>query len=164
MSSPIAAQPGQYLVFELAGQSYGVPIGMVREINRVADITPVPQTPKFVEGVMNLRGKVIPVINLRLKFQINRAEFTKQTCVIVLESEIGLVGTIVDSVKGVTDFIATQIEPTPKLGDDKTMQYVMGIGKGETVTILVNVPLALSSDHFLKELQKEALSQTDHAA
>src|SRR5690242_9195390 len=105
------AKPGQYLTFTLKDQAYAVPIASVREINRVVEITPVPQTPFFVAGVMNLRGRVIPVIDLRLKFGFETSEHTRQTCIIVVEGTQGEFGAIVDSVTGVVDFTAQQIEP-----------------------------------------------------
>src|SRR4051794_20245968 len=87
MENVIEAKPGQYLTFVLNNRAYGVPIGTVREINRVSDITPVPQTATFVAGVMNLRGKVIPVVNLRLKLGMPQIEHTKETCIIVIETD-----------------------------------------------------------------------------
>src|SRR3989338_8702379 len=105
------AKPGQYLTFVLKSQSYGVPIGAIREINRLTDITEVPQTPNFVAGVMNLRGKVVPVVDLRLKFEMEAATPTKQTCIIVIDGESEQVGIIVDSVTGVIDLSPEHIEP-----------------------------------------------------
>jgi purine-binding chemotaxis protein CheW len=139
------AQPGQYLTFVLKGQSYGVAIGTVREINQVLDITPVPQTPSFVAGVMNLRGKVVPVVNLRLKFGMEDLAFTKQTCIIVVETDGGHVGMIVDRVSGVADFKADQIEASPTLGEETKMSYIIGMGKIERqVVVLVDIQKALS--------------------
>ncbi len=150
------ARPGQYLTFMLRKQAYGVPIGTVREINRVTDITPVPQTPHFVAGVMNLRGKVIPVVDLRLKFGMESEGRTKETCIIVIEAESGQVGMIVDSVSGVIDLVTTQIEPAPVMGDEKRLGFVMGMGKVEqTVIILVDIVRALG---------KEELGHVDSAA
>ena len=143
------ANPGQYLTFSINSQLYGVPIGTVREINRVTDITPVPQTPVFVAGVMNLRGKVIPVIELRVKFGIAKTAQTKQTCIIVIEGETGQVGMIVDSVSGVIELTAEQIEPAPVLGNDADMAYVMGMGKVDKgVVVLVDIVRALSRDNL----------------
>lgn len=145
----IQAQPGQYLTFTLKSQLYGVPIATVREINRVTEITPVPQTPEFVSGVINLRGKVIPVVNLRMRFGFERCEHTKQTCIIVIEGEAGQVGMIVDSVSGVMDFDASQIEPPPVLGNQEKMGFVIGMGKNEqNVVILVDIVGALAREVF----------------
>ena len=151
-SETARAQPGQYLTFVLRSQSYGVPIGTVREINRVADITAVPQTPFFVAGVMNLRGKVIPVVDLRLKFGLELAAHTRQTCVIVIEGDSGQVGMIVDSVSGVIDLKSEQIEPAPVLGDSARLNYVLGMGKVEnTVIILVDIVKALSKEALMTD-------------
>ena len=147
-----AAQPGQYLTFCLKSQAYGVPIGNVREINRLTDITAVPQTPFFVAGVMNLRGKVIPVVNLRLKFGLEETAHTRQTCIIVIEGDTGQVGMIVDSVSGVIDLKAEQIEPAPVLGDSNRLSYVLGMGKVEaSVIILVDIVQALSKVELMAD-------------
>ena len=95
------SRAGQYLTFTLAGQLYGVPIESVREINQMSEITEVPRTPEFVEGVMNLRGTVLPVVDLRKKFAVSVSEYTKNTCIVVIDVDFGPVGMIVDSVKDV---------------------------------------------------------------
>ncbi len=142
------AKPGQYLTFHLNGQSYGVPIGTVREINRVSEITPVPQTPEFVAGVMNLRGKVITVVNLRLKLGMPKIGYTKETCIVVIESEVGQVGTIIDSVNGVTALLENQIEANPA-GSASGDIYVSGMGKVENqVIILLDIVQCLSRDQL----------------
>lgn len=146
------AKPGQYLTFVLKSQGYGVPIGTVREINRVVEITPVPQTPFFVAGVMNLRGKVIPVIDLRLKFGFDSTPHTRHTCIIVIEGTKGEFGAIVDAVTGVVDFSVSQIEPAPTLGADARLGFIMGMAKIETnVVILVNIVEVLAKDQLLPE-------------
>ena len=158
MSSPekenaSLAKPGQYLTFEIRNQCYGVPIATVREINRVTDITAVPHTPSFVAGVMNLRGKVIPVVNLRLKFEFEAAAHTRQTCIIVIEGDSGQVGMIVDSVTGVIDLVQTQIEPAPVMGDQDKLSFVTGMGKAETgVIILVDIVRALSIAELIEKV------------
>jgi len=143
-----SAKPGQYLTFALNAQLYGVSIGTVREINRVSEITPVPRTPDFVAGVMNLRGKVIPVVNLRMKLGFEAIPHTKETCIIVIETTLGQVGMIVDSVSGVIELSSTQIEPTPNLGDTNT-EFVLGMGKVENkVIILIDIVRALSTQQL----------------
>ena len=143
------AIPGQYLTFHLKQQCYGVPIGHVREINRFTEITPVPQTPSFVAGVMNLRGKVIPVVDLRVKFGLEIAKQTKNTCIIVIDSDSGHVGMIVDFVSGVIDLTSEQIEPTPEVGDAKKLRHVTGMAKvNATVLILIDIALALSAEEL----------------
>lgn len=141
----------QYLTFYLKSQLFGVPIGAVREINRLSEITPVPQTPSFVAGVINLRGKVIPVVDLRLKFSMEIAPHTRQTCIIVIEGDIGQVGMIVDSVSGVIDLSENQIEPRPTMGDDVKLAFVLGLGKIDNmVVILVDIIKALGREEFTK--------------
>ncbi|RYZ78606.1 MAG: purine-binding chemotaxis protein CheW, partial [Proteobacteria bacterium] len=143
------AKPGQYLTFQLMEEQYGVPIETVREINRVGEITPVPRTPEYVKGVMNLRGKIIPVVNLRVKFGMNTQDYTRDTCIIVIDTEIGQVGMIVDSVKEVVDLVANQIEPSPVLGHEATMSFVRGMGKvDQRVIILVDIVSAFSHEQL----------------
>lgn len=149
MENEIKAKPGQYLTFHLRNQLYGLSIAVVREINRVSDIAPVPQTHPFVAGVMNLRGKIIPVVDLRLKFGFEKTQHTKETCVIVIEGESGQIGTIVDSVSGVIELDVGQIEPTPMMGDPEKLGFVIGMGKHDNkVIILVDAVYALSRAHL----------------
>lgn len=144
------AKPGQYLTFTLNAQLYGVSIGTIREINRVSEITPVPRTRAFVAGVMNLRGKVIPVVNLRMKLGFEAIGYTKETCIIVIETPLGQVGMIVDSVSGVIELAENQIEPTPNLGDISNSEFVLGMGKLENkVVILIDIVGALSSQQLV---------------
>ena len=143
------AKPGQYLTFRLKGQTYGVPIGSVREINRLTKIIEVPQTPAFVAGVINLRGKVIPIVTLRLKFGLENTEHTKNTCIIVIDGECGQVGMIVDQVSGVMDLVDEQIEATPEIGDAAKLRHVIGMAKAnDTVIILVDVARTLSKEEL----------------
>lgn len=143
------AKPGQYLTFQLMSEQYGVPIATVREINRVGEITPVPKTPEFVKGVMNLRGKIIPVINLRVRFGMPSIDYTRDTCIIVIDTDFGQVGMIVDAVREVADLNQQQIEPPPLLGNEKTLGFIRGMGKLEDrVIILVDVVSALSQEQL----------------
>ncbi len=139
------AQPGQYLTFTLSELSYALPIGAVREINRVGGITPIPETPAYIAGVMNLRGKVIPVIDLRKRFGMNGTANTRQTCIIIVESDRGPAGLLVDSIQGVANLTAEQIQPRPALGGDANLTFVTGMGKAEkSVLILVDVERILA--------------------
>jgi purine-binding chemotaxis protein CheW len=140
---------GQYLTFMLKNQIYGVPISLVKEINRVTDITSVPQAPDYVAGVINLRGKIVPTIDLRRKFGMEPTEHTRSTCIIVLESQQGPVGVIVDSVSAVIDLTDSQIEPPPILGKDESSNYLIGMGKLENqVVILINILKSLKDGVF----------------
>lgn len=159
MSDPAKAKHGQYLTFQLQSEQYGVQIEMVREINRVGEITEVPRTPEFVKGVMNLRGKIIPVINLRLRFGMVAQEYTRDTCIIVIETSIGQVGLIVDAVKEVVTFEDNMIEPAPPLGNTKVMNFVRGMGKLENhVIILVDVTESFTEEQLatMQDITEEA--------
>lgn len=145
----LKAKPGQYLTFQLMSEQYGVAIETVREINQFGEITPVPRTPEYVKGVMNLRGKIIPVVNLRVKFGMDAQDTTRDTCIIVIDTEIGQVGMIVDSVKEVVDLEENQIEPSPVLGNEASMSFVRGMGKVDNkVVILVDIVAAFSADQM----------------
>jgi len=136
----------QYLTFELNGQQYGAPIMLVREINRITETTPIPRTPVYVEGVMNLRGKVIPVINLRLKLGMSKGETNQHTCIIVVETPNGLVGAIVDKVFSVVEFRPEQLEAPPNVGSKEHL-HLLGMGKlDERVVILLDLLKLFETD------------------
>jgi purine-binding chemotaxis protein CheW len=140
---------GKYLTFMLAGEEYGLEILKVREIIGLMDITKVPQTPDFVEGVINLRGKVIPVIDLRAKFGLDRTEYDEETCVIVVDVGM-LMGIIVDTVQEVHDIVAEDIEPPPRLGGAVDTSFILGMGKvNDSVKILLDIDKVLTSDELV---------------
>ena len=155
------AKPGQYLTFQLGNRTYGVPVKSVREINPMTDITPVPKTAHFVAGVMNLRGKIIPVIDLRLKLNMEASAHTRSTCIVVvetLEDSQGnhFMGAIVDSVNSVIELATAQIEAAPVLGDASKLKFVTGMGKVDSqVLILLDVAATLSPEE-LEQAQKIA--------
>ncbi len=136
---------GQYLTFILAGEVYGLGILQVREIIGMADITAVPRTPTFVKGVINLRGRVVPVIDARLKFGMSPAEPTDRTCIIVVDVGEADVGFIVDEVAEVLNIPAGEIEDAPSFGADVDTQFIRGLSKvGEKVTVLLDISEVLS--------------------
>ncbi|HHI03489.1 MAG TPA: chemotaxis protein CheW [candidate division Zixibacteria bacterium] len=142
---------GKYLTFKLAAEEYGLEILRVREIIGLMDITEVPQTPYYIRGIINLRGSVIPVMDLRLKFGMETTADTDQTCVIVVEINSGdksiATGLVVDSVSEVLDIAGDQIEDSPSFGSDIDTNYILGIGKiGEMVKILLNIDKVLDDD------------------
>jgi purine-binding chemotaxis protein CheW len=140
-----SASAGQYLTFRLSDRAFGVPVSSVREINRMTDITPVPRTPEFISGVMNLRGKIVPVVDLRIKLGLGSQSATRNTCIVVIESESRLMGVIVDAVSSVIELQASQIEPAPSLGDTERYRYLIGMGKVEQdLVILLDVAATLS--------------------
>ncbi len=141
---------GKYLTFDLAEEEYGVEILRVREIIGMMAITPVPKTPEYVLGVINLRGKVIPVVDLRLKFGLPYKEPDERTCVIVVEmtGDGGTVqmGIVVDRVNEVVDVKAGEIEPTPSFGVSLDTAFILGMAKvGDKVKILLDIDKVLSA-------------------
>ena len=137
---------GKYLTFALAKEEYGLEILKVREIMGMMDITAVPKTPDFVKGVINLRGKVIPVIDLRSKFQMETVEQTEETCIIVVDVDGVEMGIIVDKVSEVLDIAAEEIEDAPAFGANVNTDFILGMGKvRERVTILLDISKVLSN-------------------
>ena len=145
----------KYLTFLLSEEEYGLEILKVREIIKIMDITSVPQTSDFVEGVINLRGKVIPVIDLRCKFGLPRADYDDQTCIIVVD--VGtLMGIIVDTVREVYDISRGSIEPPPQLGGAVNTDFILGMGKvGDDVKILLDIEKVLTGDELVQVQQVE---------
>ena len=135
----------KYLTFVLGNSEYGVPVQKVREIIKAMEITSVPQVASYVKGVINLRGKVIPVADLRLKFGLAHAEYTDRTCIIVVEmaaqrSTVALVGVVVDSVSDVVSITADEIEEAPEVGEHNGSGCVEALAKVKgTVKIIVNL-------------------------
>jgi purine-binding chemotaxis protein CheW len=135
---------GKYLTFALGNEEYGLEILKVREIIGYMDITAVPQMPPYIKGVINLRGQVIPVIDLRAKFSMAAAEFTEQTCIIVVEiAQHGgkfNTGIVVDHVSEVLDIAGENIEESPQFGADVKTDFILGMGKvGDKVKILLDI-------------------------
>ena len=149
MNELVKAKPGQYLTFQLMQEQYGLPIETIREINQYAEITPVPRTPDFIKGVMNLRGKIIPVVDLRLKFGLSHTDVTRDTCIVVIDSTEGQVGMVVDAVREVVDLDEKQIEPAPVLAHDQHRSFITGMGKlDKHVVILVDIVSEFSHDQL----------------
>ena len=144
------ARAGKYLTFQLATEEFGIRVLKVREIMGLQDITAVPQTPNYVKGVLNLRGKVVPVVDLRLKFALPAAEYTPRTCIIVtqVQGETGpvMVGIVVDGVSEVLNLTAQDLEDTPDFGDDAAVRYLLGMAKVKgKVKILLDIDQVLST-------------------
>ena len=151
---------GKYLTFSLADEEYGIGILKIREIIGMLPITAVPQTPSFVKGVINLRGKVIPVMDLRLRFGLEESAYTERTCIIVVEID-GLAGTVqigivVDAVSEVLNIKGEDIEATPTFGTSLNTDYILGMAKMEGgVKILLDIDKVLNSEE-LAVLQEAA--------
>ncbi len=145
----MANNEGEFLTFLLAKEEYGIEILKVREIIGLMDITTVPQTPDYGKGVINLRGKVISVIDLRLKFSMSEAEYTRETCIIVVEVGNALVGIVVDSVSEVLDIKSSEIEKTPKFGQAIDTEFILGLGKTKgKIVILLDIENVLSLEEL----------------
>ncbi len=145
------AGAGKYLTFALAHEEYGVPVLKVREIIKIMDITSVPQVPPHIKGVINLRGKVIPIVDLRAKFGLPGADYTERTCIIVVEVNTPgrrlMLGTIVDAVSEVLNIAAEEIEPTPDFGERLDTHYMAGVAKVKgAVKILLDLDRVVSAE------------------
>lgn len=141
---------GKYLTFMLGKESYGLEILKVREIIGMIDITPLPQTPNFVKGVVNLRGKVIPVVDLRTKFGLEDKGITNETCMIIVDLGQKHMALIVDSVHEVVDIPKGSIEKTPSFGVQVKLDFVKGIGKlASGVVILLDIDRVLTSEELV---------------
>jgi purine-binding chemotaxis protein CheW len=149
----IGDKEGKYLTFSLAGEEYGIGILKVKEIIGMMPITIVPQTPPYIKGVINLRGKVIPVIDLRLKFMMTAADYTERTCIIVVEITTAgrtiLMGILVDSVSEVLNIKGADIEETPAFGTKLNTEFILGMAKvGGGIKILLDIDQVLSIDEI----------------
>jgi len=154
----MANNDGKYLTFTLANEEYGIGILKIKEIIGMMSITTVPQTPEFVKGVINLRGKVIPVVDLRLRFGMEEIDYTERTCIVVVEiaaqSGTVMIGIVVDSVSEVLNIKGEDIEETPTFGTRLNTDYILGMAKMEGgVKILLDIDRVLNADeiHLLEK-------------
>lgn len=151
--SAVDNRSGKYLVFELNGEECCIQVLKVREIMGVQDITAVPQTPGYVRGVINLRGKVIPVVDLRLKFGLPEVAYNQRTCIIVVQVEKEnrkmLMGIVVDSVAEVLNIMAGDIEDTPNFGQGVATPYLLGMAKVKgKVKLLLDIDEVMTSQEL----------------
>lgn len=141
---------GKFLTFQLKDEEYGLEILKVREIMGIMDITTVPQTPPYVKGVINLRGQVIPVIDLRLKFGMEEGQYDKRTCIVVVNVDGLQMGIVVDTVSEVMDIESEAIEATPSFGTKLNTDYILGMGKVQgAVKILLDIGEVLNSEEMV---------------
>ncbi|MEJ5360312.1 MAG: chemotaxis protein CheW [Desulfobacterales bacterium] len=152
-SDPATGREGKYLTFSLGKEEYGIGILKIREIIGMLPITAVPETPPYVKGVINLRGKVIPVVNLRLRFGMPEIEIGDRTCIIVVETagEGGVmpVGIVVDAVSEVLNIRGEEIEDPPAFGVRVNTDYILGMAKRDKgVKILLDIDRVLGADHL----------------
>jgi purine-binding chemotaxis protein CheW len=136
-----AEQTSQYLTFRLGEEVFALGIGQVREVLDFTQVTRVPRMPEFMRGVINLRGAVVPVVDLRLRFGLGATERTVNTCVIIAEVEVqgesALLGALADSVQEVIDLEPGQIEPPPRLGASVRAEFIRGMGKREEGFVII---------------------------
>ena len=152
---------GMYLTFDLADEGYGLEIRYVTEIIGIQKVTNVPDMPEHVIGVLNLRGKVIPIIDVRRRFNLPLREYDDRTCIIVVSVNDNPVGLVVDQVSEVVDIAPDDIEPPPATGKNRG-HYIQGLGKiGEMVKILLNVEALVEDDELEESLSEMAVAETD---
>jgi len=140
---------GKFLIFSLGGEEYGIPISNVLEIIGIQTITDLPETPGYVKGVINLRGKVIPVVDVRIRFGMSEKEYDDRTCIVVVDINKVSVGLIVDSVAEVMDIDKKEIEPPPKFSQGASTRYIQGLGKVQgAVKILLDAQKLLFEEEL----------------
>lgn len=151
----MSAHSDQYLTFIIRGEEHAVPILRVKEIIEFEAVTAVPHTPSYVRGVINLRGAVLPVIDLSAKFGFDAAQITKTTCIVVVETqlqnELITVGVLADSVSEVLDLSSDQIEPPPSFGTHVRVDFLLGVGK-----LAKKLVLLLDIDRLLSPIELES--------
>src|SRR4051812_44341547 len=146
-----AARGGKFLTFFLAGEEYGLEILKVHEIIGILPITRVPRTPDFIRGVVNLRGKVIPIVDLRAKFGMPTTEDAPETCIIVVAVKGVQIGVVVDKVSEVSNINESDVEPPPSFGADVRTDFLLGLGKSsERVRLLLDIDQVLSSAEIVQ--------------
>ena len=153
VAEDIMKKESKFLTFSLANEEYGIVIQKIKEIIGMMPITSVPQTPEFVKGVINLRGKVIPVMDLRRRFGMETIDYTERTCIIVVEvdsqTSTVMMGIVVDSVSEVLNIKGDDIEETPTFGTRLNTDYILGMAKMEGgVKILLEIDRVLSAEEI----------------
>ncbi|EAT14634.1 chemotaxis protein CheW [Desulfuromonas acetoxidans] len=153
MAAEDLEQMNQYLTFKLDDEVFALEIGKVREVLDFTEVTKVPQTPVFMRGVINLRGSVVPVVDMRVKFSMDEAEATVNTCIIitevVMDGEPSVLGALVDSVQEVLELDPDQIEPPPRIGTKLDTEFIRGMGKhNEEFIIILDIDRVFSADEI----------------
>ncbi len=161
-------ETNQYLSFQLHGEVFALDIARVREVLEFDKVTRVPQVPPFMLGVINLRGRVVPVVDLNLKFGMKETEKTVDTCIIIVEividEEHTVLGAMADSVREVIQLESSDIEPPPRIGTRLNTEFIKGMGKKEEQFIIIldiNKVFSLEELTMVKETQKPPLPETD---
>lgn len=153
MSVTAITETTQYLTFRLAEEIFSIDISKVREVLDFTSITKVPQTPEFMRGVINLRGSVVPVVDMRLKFGMSKTERTVNTCIIIVEISVDgdttVLGALADSVQEVIELEPQQIEPAPRIGTRLRTEFIRGMGKrDEQLVIILDIDKVFSVDEL----------------
>ena len=151
----------QYLTFKLGNEVFGIDVAKVREVLDFTTITEIPRTPDFMSGVINLRGSVVPVVDLRLCFQMSKTERTRNTCIVVVEvmldGEATVIGALADSVEEVIDLEPEQIQPAPRIGAQIRTDFIKGMGKRETQFIMIlDIDRVFSAEELAAVCEGEA--------
>ena len=142
---------GKYLTFFLASEEYGVEILKVQEIIGRMPITPVPLTSKYIRGVINLRGKIHPIMDLKIKFGMDETQMTDETCIIVIKTSTLMMGILVDKVSEVVNVGSGDIEDTPSFGAEVNTEYLLGVGKaGGRVRLLLDIEKIITASDVIK--------------
>ena len=150
----VEKREGKYLTFTLGKEEYGIGILKIKEIIGLVDVTSIPNTPDFVKGVINLRGKVIPIVDLRMRFGMKKVDYTERTCIVVVEiygqSDKIIIGLVVDAVSEVLNIRKEDIEDAPDFGTKLDTEYILGMAKmGGGVKILLDIDKVLSAADVL---------------
>jgi purine-binding chemotaxis protein CheW len=145
-SENVDSRAGKYLTFFLASEEYGVEILKVQEIIGRMPITPVPLTSRYIRGVINLRGKIHPIMDLKIKFGMDETQITDETCIIVIKTTSMMMGVLVDKVSEVVNISSEDIEDTPSFGGDVNPEYLLGVGKtGGRVRLLLDIEKVINA-------------------
>jgi purine-binding chemotaxis protein CheW len=166
MSVTTAEDTIQYLTFKLEDEVFATDIAQVREVLEFTQVTKIPRTPEYMRGVINLRGHVVPVLDLKLRFGMNITESTVNTCVIIVEIRIGdeltIIGALADSVQEVIDMDPSTIQPAPKIGTKLNTDFIKGMGKqDERFVIILDIERIFSTDELVA-VQSVVGQQTEH--
>ena len=161
MSTGEITETRQYLTFRLGNEIFATDVAKVREVLDLTTITAIPRTPEFMAGVINLRGSVVPVVDLRLCFEMSKTENTRNTCIVVveveLEGETAILGALADSVEEVIDLEPEQIQPAPRIGIQIRTDFIRGIGKRDTQFIMIlDIDRVFSADELAAVRGQEA--------
>src|SRR5579863_3057232 len=169
MSVSEITETRQYLTFKLGNEVFATDVAKVREVLDLTSITAIPRTPPFMRGVINLRGSVVPVVDLRLCFDMSKTESTRNTCIVVVEvlldSEATVIGALADSVEEVIDLEPEQIQPAPKIGTQIRTDFIKGMGKRDTQFIMIlDIDKVFSAEELASVRTQDANRPVEAAA